>query len=136
MVIHGKYHLELRIDSTGVNNFNDRKTFKKFPHISLVQFAVQAGRCKLMITTQLTGCCMVFDPSGTKVAHVWSDEGENGIDLRDRLAVKNPTCKLYGRKDFKESLSSVVGVRMDEVRYLHRFHDALQWRVDGMHVQR
>ena len=75
----------------------------------------------LMITVQLTGCCIVMIPGdGTwMVAHL-QPTGENGKELQARLAADRALAhagvKVYGAKDYQfDDLSSVnaalIGVR-------------------------
>ncbi len=66
----------------------------------------------IMITTQLTGCCIVMVPgAGTwGVAHL-QPTGENGMQLRQRLA--NNGLKVYGATDYEGGRAALVGVRIN-----------------------
>lgn len=64
----------------------------------------------LMITTQLTGCCIVMVPGGGtwSVAHL-QPTGENGAALQARLAQAG--VKVYGANDYAGNRAALVGVR-------------------------
>ena len=65
-----------------------------------------------MITTQLTGCCIVMVPGGGtwSVAHL-QPTGENGVQLRQRLGTKG--LKGYGATDYAGGRAALVGVRIN-----------------------
>ncbi len=64
----------------------------------------------LMITTQLTGCCIVMVPGGGtwSVAHL-QPTNETGVELRRRLASNG--LKVYGATDYAGGRATLVGVR-------------------------
>lgn len=66
----------------------------------------------IMITTQLTGCCIVMVPGGGtwSVAHL-QRTGENGVQLRLRLA--NAGIKVYGATDYVGGRAALIGVRIN-----------------------
>lgn len=63
-----------------------------------------------MITTQLSGCCVVMIPMGNtwSVAHL-QPTGETGAQLRTRLAGQG--MKVYGATDYAGGRAALVGVR-------------------------
>ena len=67
----------------------------------------------LMITTQLTGCCIVMVPGGGtwSVAHVQPTKGfESGLELQTRLA--GAGVKVYGINDYVGGgRAALIGVR-------------------------
>lgn len=67
--------------------------------------------CNLMLTTQLSGCCIVMIPGGGtfSVAHL-QPTGETGADLRRRLSGLG--MKVYGATDYAGGRAVVVGARI------------------------
>lgn len=107
------------------------------------EFWELTGESDLMLTTQLSGCCMILDDSGTipKIAHVWphttacqcangSKDYESGADVQTRLANLYPTCKLYGINDYIRSAAYVIGVNKGG------WHFYAQERPDGGRIAR
>lgn len=78
------------------------------------QFYTLSGDSDFMITTELSGCCMVLDRSSNppRIAHCWPDkaQGEDGTSVQTGLE-GNLNHKLYGKKNYVEDYSYVIGVR-------------------------
>jgi hypothetical protein len=68
----------------------------------------------IMITTQLTGCCIVMIPArGTwDVAHL-QPKGETGEQLRIRLAKSG--LKVYGAPDYSGYRAVFIGIRIKSI---------------------
>lgn len=66
----------------------------------------------IMITTQLTGCCIVMDRLGgnCRVTHL-RPTGESGADLQQRLI--NDGRSVYGVADYTGNRATLVGVRIN-----------------------
>jgi hypothetical protein len=81
-------------------------------NIAINAFPLPVLGTGLMITTQLTGCCIVMVPgAGTwSVAHL-QPTGETGVQLRQRLGEIG--LKVYGASDYAGRRAAVVGVRMN-----------------------
>ncbi|WCN10702.1 hypothetical protein [Marinomonas mediterranea] len=64
---------------------------------------------RIMITTQLTGCCMLMMKMGevVGVAHL-QPTGETGNELHARLGTN---LKVYGRPDYGNSRAIFIGIR-------------------------
>jgi hypothetical protein len=79
-------------------------------NIAINAFPLHTVGTNLMITTQLTGCCIVMVPgAGTySVAHL-QPTGETGVQLRQRLAAQK--IKVYGATDYAPGRGVLVGVR-------------------------
>ncbi|MCP5086111.1 MAG: hypothetical protein GY952_04830 [Rhodobacteraceae bacterium] len=84
------------------------------------QFYTLSAECDFMLTTELSGCCMVLDRSVNppRIAHCWPDkaQGEDGNTVQTSLE-GNPNRKLYGKKNYIEDYSYVVGVRSGAWRF-------------------
>ena len=65
---------------------------------------------KMMITTQLSGCCIVMIPKGGawSVAHL-QPVGETGVALQNRL--KEQGLQTYGANDYGQFHAMFFGVR-------------------------
>jgi len=81
-------------------------------NIAINAFPLPLHGAGIMITTQLTGCCIVMVPgAGTwSVAHL-QPTGENGVQLRQRLARNR--IKVYGATDYAGNRAALIGVRID-----------------------
>ncbi len=80
-------------------------------NVAIHALPLHGAGTNLMITTQLTGCCIVMVPgAGTySVAHL-QPTGESGMQLRARLAAQN--IKVYGVTDYAPGRGVLVGVRL------------------------
>src|SRR5215510_11550730 len=80
-------------------------------NIAINAFPLPADGPGIMITTQLTGCCIVMVPGGDtwSVAHL-QPTGETGKELRERLADNG--LKVYGATDYAGNRAALVGVRI------------------------
>ena len=76
-----------------------------------------SGGADLMLTTQLSGCCIVLDKSGAtpRIAHVRPDADSNGNAVQASLAGNG--YKLYGKNDYQENFAYVLGVKTDNWRF-------------------
>jgi hypothetical protein len=81
-------------------------------NIAINAFPLPLYEAGIMITTQLTGCCIVMVPGGGtwSVAHL-QPTGENGVQLRQRLA--NNGIKVYGATDYAGGRAALIGVRIN-----------------------
>lgn len=81
-------------------------------NIAINAFPLPVHQAGIMITTQLTGCCIVMVPGGGtwSVAHL-QPTGENGVDLRRRL--RRVGLKVYGATDYAGNRAALVGVRIN-----------------------
>lgn len=71
----------------------------------------------LMLTTQLSGCCIVLDdsdPNAIKIAHVRPDADSDGIALQESL---NDYPKRFGKQDYIDNYCYVLGVRTQGWRF-------------------
>jgi hypothetical protein len=69
----------------------------------------------LMITTQLSGCCIVIAPNegAFNVAHLRPVNGVNGSDLQNSVQAEGRFC--YGRNNYNDAFhAAMVGVRAEE----------------------
>jgi hypothetical protein len=84
------------------------------------QFYTLSAGSDFMLTTELSGCCMVLDRSVNppQIAHCWPDKaaGEDGNSVQTALE-GNPNHKLYGKKNYVEDYSYVIGVRAGAWRF-------------------
>ncbi len=113
------YPTELAFN-TGYASFDDpTKTETCKAHIVKAQvggldFYTLTDDCDLMLTSQLSGCCMVLDRSVNppRVAHYWPDKakGEDGNTVQTNLQ-GTANRKLYGLKNYTTPYSYVLGVR-------------------------
>lgn len=126
-VYYGKKRDDLRFD-TWPNVDEPSKAETCRAHIVQAKhgapdFYELTGECDLMLTTQLSGCCMILDTSGDtpKIAHVWphtsacqcgsgSTEYESGAGVQDALTNLYPNCKVYGINDYVRPYAYVIGV--------------------------
>jgi hypothetical protein len=87
-------------------------------------FYTLTDQSSLMLTTELSGCCMVLDKSVSppRIAHVWPHTTacqcgksgfthESGAEVQQRLARDYPGCKLYGAENYLQPKAYVLGVR-------------------------
>ena len=76
-----------------------------------------SGEADVMLTTQLSGCCVVLDDSGAtpKIAHVQPDSGSDGVTLQQSLSGSG--YKLYGKADYHDNYAYVLGVKTDGWRF-------------------
>ena len=84
------------------------------------QFYTLSADSDFMITTELSGCCMVLDRSTNppRIAHCWPDRAANEDGNRVQTGLEgNPNYKLYGKKNYVEDYSYVVGVRAGAWRF-------------------
>lgn len=81
-------------------------------NIAINAFPLPRNGPGIMITTQLSGCCIVMIPDGGtwRVAHL-QPIGETGVQLRQRLG--NNGLKVYGATDYAGSRAAFVGVRIN-----------------------
>lgn len=81
-------------------------------NIAINAFPLPVHGPGIMITTQLTGCCIVMVPGPTtwSVAHL-QPKGETGVQLRRRLA--DSGLKVYGATDYTGTRATLVGVRIN-----------------------
>ena len=62
----------------------------------------------LMLTTQLSGCCVVLDKTGPlKIAHVRPDQGSDGNALQDSL---DQYPNRFGKRDYHSNYCYIIGV--------------------------
>ncbi len=84
------------------------------------QFYTLSADSDFMITTELSGCCMVLDRSANppRIAHCWPDRAANEDGNRLQTGLEgNPNHKLYGKKNYVQPCSYVVGVRAGAWRF-------------------
>jgi len=83
------------------------------------EFYTLTDDCSFMITTELSGCCVVLDRTAAspRIAHVWPGQGEDGAVIQDQLAGLHATCKLYGKRNYVEPYSYVIGVNRGGWRF-------------------
>jgi len=81
-------------------------------NIAINAFPLPVHGPGIMITTQLTGCCIVMVPGPTtwSVAHL-QPTGETGVQLRRRLADNG--LKVYGATDYTGGRAALIGVRIN-----------------------
>ncbi len=79
-------------------------------NIPINAYRLNLGGDDLMITTQLTGCCVVMIPNGNtwNVAHL-QPTGETGTMLHRRL--KAGGTRVYGVNDYSGGRAALVGVK-------------------------
>ena len=78
------------------------------------QFYSLTDESDFMITTELSGCCMVLDRSVSppQIAHCWPDKTANEDGNTVQTALEgNINYKLYGKKNYVEDYSYVIGVK-------------------------
>ncbi len=79
-------------------------------NIAINPFPLDMVGTGIMITTQLTGCCIAMLPVGGtwSVAHL-QPTGETGTMLQDRLAASG--VRVYGANDYSGGRAALIGVR-------------------------
>lgn len=100
-------------------------------NIAFNPYPLNTTGCNLMITTQLSGCCIVIFPgAGTvSVAHL-QPTGETGDALRNRL--KGMGLKVYGITDYAGFRAAFIGVRKGgEWKFYAQTQDA-HFNVQGL----
>lgn len=124
-VYYGKKGNDLRFN-TGFATVDDPATLETCAaHIVQARhgdpdFYQLTDACDLMITSQLSGCCMILEGT-SRIAHVWPHTSkcqctqkdlplESGSEVQDRLAANYPGCKLYGIKNYVQTYAYVIGV--------------------------
>jgi len=124
-VYYGKKGNDLRFN-TGFATADDPSTIETCAaHIVQAQhgapnFYQLTDACDFMITSQLSGCCMILKGT-SQIAHVWPHTGvcqcgqkdlalETGSGVQDSLAASHGDCKLYGINNYIQTYSYVIGV--------------------------
>ena len=79
-------------------------------NVAINPFPLGTTGASFMITTQLTGCCIVMVPQGASwgVAHL-QPINEDGIELRKRLSALG--IRVYGATDYSGGRATLIGVR-------------------------
>jgi hypothetical protein len=92
-----------------VNAWNPGITFFPLP-------GYVANEARLMITTQITGCCLIFIPEGGsfKVAHIQPPKGTRGDLLQKRLKLKYTNAKFYGSENRDLGYGNIIGVLLHD----------------------
>ena len=86
-------------------------------------FYALTDKCDVMVTSELSGCCLILDRSVSPpaLAHVWPHSAvcqcgksgitqETGEQVQDRLKHAHPNCRLYGKKDYIQVYAYVLGI--------------------------
>ncbi|WP_087018332.1 hypothetical protein [Thaumasiovibrio subtropicus] len=81
-------------------------------NIAINPIALPLHGAGIMLTTQLTGCCMVVVPQGNTfgVAHL-QPTGETGLQLCQRL--RTAGMRVFGQSDYQGSRGIFVGARIN-----------------------
>ena len=136
MVYLGKKKDDLRFDTAMPNVDNPSEVETCRAHVVQARhgapdFYELTGGCDLMITTQLSGCCMIADRTGatTRIAHVWPHSTsscpcrsgdtnfQTGAEVQDGLARDYPNCTVYGINDYVQTYAYVIGVYSGRWRF-------------------
>jgi hypothetical protein len=110
---HGGQRFQVRSDNVfGGSPFNAVHIPVQPSNVAINAFPLPTYGPGIMITTRLSGCCIVMIPgAGTwSVAHL-QPTGETGVQLRQRLA--NNGLNVYGATDYAGFCAALIGVRIN-----------------------
>lgn len=82
------------------------------------QFYTLDDQADVMLTSELSGCCVVLEPTNPpKIAHVWPEKGEDGGAIQRELQATHKGCRFYGKNDYTREYAYVIGIRRGSWRF-------------------